>query len=129
VLGLVSEDGTTISGDPIELPLVVVPDSVPAVEVPSPGVDTIAPLDLRIPLVIDAQDDHGLTHIEVVSRTKGGSVVQPVPIEGDPSARALVELVLDLSKRGLAPGDTVRYVARAVDNNPRSRSARRASTS
>ena len=70
-LALVSEDGTTISGDAVELPLVVVPDSIPIVDVPSPGVDTIAPLDLKIPLVIDARDDHGLTRIEVVSRAKG----------------------------------------------------------
>ena len=118
VLALVSEDGTTISGDPIELPLVVVPDSLPVVEVPSPGVDTIAPLDLKIPLVIDAQDDHGLTRIEVVSRTRSGTVVLPVALEGDPTSRALVEAVLDLSSRGLAPGDTVRYLARAVDNSP-----------
>ena len=118
LLALVLVDGTAISGDPIELPLIVVPDSAPLVEVPSPGVDTIAPLDLRIPIVIDAQDDHGLTRIEVVSRAKSGSVVLPVPLEGEPSARALVEVVLDLSKRGLAPGDTVRYVARAVDNSP-----------
>jgi len=117
-LGLVSEDGTTISGDPVELPLIVVPDSVPVVEVPSPGVDTIAPIDLKIPLVIDARDDHGLTRIEVVTRARGGAVVQPVPIEGGPSARALVEATIDLSRRGLAPGDTVRYVVRAVDNSP-----------
>jgi hypothetical protein len=118
VLALVSEDGTTISGDPIELPLVVVPDSAPVIEVPSPGVDTIAPLDLKIPLVIDAQDDHGLTAIELVSRTRAGSVVQAVPLEGDPTTRALVEAMLDLSSRGLAPGDTVRYLARATDNSP-----------
>jgi len=97
---------------------VVVPDSIPVVEVPSPGVDTIAPLDLKIPLVIDARDDHGLTRIEVLSKARSGSVTVPVPLEGDASARALLEVTLDLSKRGLAPGDTVRYLVRAVDNSP-----------
>lgn len=117
-LGLVAEDGTEVAGDPVALALVVVPDSVPAVEVPSPGVDTIAPLDLRIPLVIDARDDHGLTRVEIESRARGGSVVQRVDAGGDGSPRALVEATLDLSRRGLAPGDTVRYVARATDNSP-----------
>jgi hypothetical protein len=118
ILGLVADDGTVITGDPVELPLIVVADSVPIVEVPSPGVDTIAPLDLKIPLIIDAHDDHGLTRLEVVSRSRSGTVVLPAALEGDASARALLEVTLDLSQRGLAPGDTVRYVARAVDNSP-----------
>ena len=38
----------------------LVSDSAPTVSIPVPGADTLAPLGLTVPLVIDAHDDHGL---------------------------------------------------------------------
>jgi hypothetical protein len=118
-LALAAQDGAPVAGDPIQLPLVIVPDSVPVVEVPSPGADTIAPLDLRIPLLIDARDDHGLVRLDVSSRTGGSApLMEQVPLTEDLRDRVLVGFVLDLSQRGLAPGDTVHYQVRATDNSP-----------
>jgi len=90
------------------------------VDVPVPGADTIAALDLRILLVIDARDDHGLTHVDLVSRAgrEAGLTVESLALATPGSDRALLELTLDLSRRGLMPGDTVRYFARATDNSP-----------
>lgn len=118
VLSLVAADGAPVAGDPVELSLIVVPDSVPVVEVPAPGADTIAPVDLRIPLVIDARDDHGLSRLEVSSRAGGRTVVEPVPLAESAPERALAEFTLDLSRRDLRAGDTVRYHVQAADNSP-----------
>jgi hypothetical protein len=118
-LSLVTEDGNPLAGDPMRLPLVVVPDSTPVVEVPVPGADTIAPLDLRIPLLIDAHDDHGITRVEVVSRAgTGNPLVEAVPLAEATRERVLAEFILDLSARQIRPGDTVRYRVRAADNHP-----------
>jgi hypothetical protein len=101
-----------------------VPDSAPVVTLPVPGADTTAPLDLRIPLVVDARDDHGLGRVEVVSwrvsrlGNAGGRVVDTLP--GVVGADHVVQsVVLDVNGRGLLPGDTLRLFARASDRAPR----------
>ena len=43
-------------------------DSAPKVEVPLPGADTVAPLSLQVPLVVDVRDDYGITGVAVESR-------------------------------------------------------------
>jgi len=119
---------TDEGGEPFPEPLPVlnlaaVPDSAPVVAVPVPGADTTAPLDLRLPLVVDARDDHALARVEVVSwrvsrlGTVGGRVVDTLP--GVAGADHVVQTVLlDVNGRGLLPGDTVRLFARALDRAP-----------
>jgi hypothetical protein len=116
------------SGAPIPEPLPLldvraVPDSAPVVSVPVPGADTSAPLDLKLPLVVDARDDHALGRVEVVSwrvsrlGTVGERTVDTVP--GAAGADHTVQsLRLDLNGRGLLPGDTLRFFARAADRAP-----------
>jgi hypothetical protein len=105
------------------LRVIAVPDSAPVVAVPVPGVDTTAPLDLRVALVVDARDDHGLASLEVVSwrvsrlGVVGDTVVQPVP-EVAGADRLVQTVPLDLTGRGLLPGDTLRFFARATDHAP-----------
>ena len=100
-----------------------VPDSAPVVTVPVPGADTTAPLDLRVPLVVDARDDHALGRVEVVSwrvsrlGNSGERVADTLP--GVAGADHVVQsLVLDVNGRGLLPGDTLRLYARATDGAP-----------
>lgn len=116
------------SGEPFPGPLPVfdlraVPDSAPVVALPVPGADTTAPLDLRLPLVVDARDDHALASVEIVSwrvsrlGTVGARTVDTVA--GVAGADHVVESVLlDLNGRGLLPGDTLRLFARATDRAP-----------
>ncbi len=109
-----------IAPDPLEI--LLVPDSVPTVTILSPGQDTILPLSLRQPLVVDARDDYGLTRFELVAYriTSFGERQEPVVqgLELGGSRGALARPTLDLTEWGLLPGDTVRYFARVVDNNP-----------
>ncbi|HEX5388011.1 MAG TPA: DUF4175 family protein [Gemmatimonadales bacterium] len=129
-LALAAESGTPLAGDTARFAVRLVEDSVPVVDVPSPGADTVAPLDLRVPLVIDARDDHGLRALAVESRRiarLGGAdpaVREIVPLPPGTGDRGIAMFTLDLNRRGLLPGDTVRYVATATDNSPRGQTGR-----
>jgi hypothetical protein len=123
LLDLAPASGTPLEGDPAELRLSIVPDSAPVVTVPVPGRDTTLPLSLRQPLVIDARDDHGLTRLEVVSRRvsqtgKVGEVLRQSLDVSNAGERAIIEGELDAGRRGLVPGDTLRFQVEAWDNAP-----------
>jgi len=125
LLDLAAADGGPLEGDVTarELRLRVVPDSAPVVTVPVPGKDTTLPLSLRQPLVIDARDDHGLTRLQLVSwrASQTGKVGQAVRESLDVSGmgeRAIVQGELDAERRGLLPGDTLRFRVEAWDNAP-----------
>ena len=123
-LVLETADGAPIAGDTVRLPIRLVADSAPQVEVPLPGGDTIAPLTLMVPLVVDVRDDHGITGVAVESRriSRLGVVDsarrETLPLPGERTDRAILTHTLDLNRRGLLPGDTVRYFASASDNTP-----------
>ena len=107
---------------PEPLVLEVIPDQPPRVTIVFPGVYTIMPVGLRQPLVIHAGDDYGVDRVEIVVRriTSFGEAGEPVvhAVELGGSAGAIVRPVLVLSGWNLSPGDTIRYLARAIDNHP-----------
>ncbi|MGH7498041.1 MAG: DUF4175 family protein [Gemmatimonadales bacterium] len=123
-LSLATVDGAPLAGDTVRLPLRVVADSAPHVDVPVPGADTLAPLDLMVPLMVDARDDHGITSVAIESRriSRLGTTDPPrrdtLPLPDGSTDRAILSATLDLNRRGLLPGDTVRYFAVAADNTP-----------
>jgi len=116
------EDGDPAEIQPGPLALTLVPDSLPNVRIPVPGRDTILPMSLRQPLVLEATDDYGLRLLELVAYRvtafgeRHGPVTQGMNLGG--TRHALARPLLDLRNWGLLPGDTVRYFARAVDNAP-----------
>jgi uncharacterized protein DUF4175 len=129
-LTLVTATGAPISGDSVRLPIRLVADSAPVIEIPVPGADTLAPLSLKVPLVIDVRDDHGVTQVVLESRRISRmGLVDPthresIAVPPDRPDRAILTFTLDLNRRGLLPGDTVRYFATATDNAPRAHSGR-----
>jgi hypothetical protein len=129
-LALVSVGGSALAGDTLRFPIRVVPDSAPRVDVPVPGVDTIAPLNLLVPLVIDARDDHGIRSVAVESRrisqlgTADPVRRENVPVPAGTADRSILSFTLDLNRRGLLPGDTLRYTAIATDNSPEGQTGR-----
>lgn len=112
--------GAEIQPEPLEVTLVA--DAAPIIRIPSPGRDTIMPLNLRQPLVLEAGDDYGLRRVELVAYrvTSFGERREPVEQGFDIGGQRaiLARPLLDLRTWGLLPGDTVRYFARAVDNGP-----------
>ncbi|HEX2250852.1 MAG TPA: hypothetical protein VHH32_10925 [Gemmatimonadales bacterium] len=129
-LSLTTRTGAAITGDTVRLPVRIVIDSAPAVDIPVPGVDTLAPLSLKLPLVIDVRDDHSVTEVVVESRriSRLGLVDSArrdnVALPPERPDRAILTYTLDLNRRGLLPGDTVRYFAAAKDNAPRAHRGR-----
>ena len=116
-----------VDGEPAEiLPppigLTMVPDSAPDISVLLPGRDTLLPVSLRQPLVLEATDDYGLNHVELVVYrvTAFGDRMDPVeqPMTIGGTRGALLRPVIDLTGWELLSGDTIRYFARAVDNAP-----------
>ena len=126
-LTLATANGSALAGGTVTLPIRIVPDSAPVVDVPVPGTDTVIPLDLRVPLVIEARDDHGLRAVQVESRltpaagAPGAPVLAPVPLPAGSPDHAVLPFVLDLSERGLLPGDSVQVSVRAWDDHPAGR--------
>ncbi|HEY8257087.1 MAG TPA: hypothetical protein VIG08_05475 [Gemmatimonadales bacterium] len=123
-LVMATANGSPLAGDTVRLPVRLVADSAPRVDVPIPGADTIAPLDLLVPLVVDVRDDHGITSVVLESRRIGrlsgpdSARRETVPLPPDITDRAILSPTLDLNRRGLLPGDTLKYFAIATDNTP-----------
>ena len=129
-LYLTTAGGAPLTSDTVRLPIRLVADSAPHVDVPVPGADTLAPVSLQVPLVVDVRDDHGVASVMLESRRISRLGVtdstrrETVPIpEGTPD-RAILSYTLDLTRRGLLPGDTLRYVAVAADNTPQRQTGR-----
>ncbi len=129
-LALRTATGAALAGDTVRIPIITVPDSAPRVDVPVPGSDTLAPLSLKLPVVIDAQDDHGLTRVVLESRRisrlgfEDPSRTENVQLPDGVGGRAILPYELDLNGRGLLPGDTVRFFVRVTDNAPAAHSTR-----
>jgi hypothetical protein len=122
-LGLTGPDGAAVEPGPA-IHVVAVPDRPPEVRLPVPGADTTAPVSLRVPLVIDVQDDFRVRRVEVVTRrvtrlgNPGGVVVDTVPLPERGVERAVLPFTVDLNQYGYLPGDTAFVRARAMDNAP-----------
>ena len=125
-LDLATVSGGVLAGDTVAIPIRLIPDGVPQVDVPVPGTDTLAPLSLRLILVVDAHDDYGLDRLRLRARritslgVEDSLASQPIPLPGEQPDRAIVTHLFDLNGFGLLPGDTVRYRVEAWDNAPRS---------
>ena len=115
---------------PPALDIQVVPDALPSIEIVAPGPDTLLPISLRQPLVLNTFDDYGLDRVEVVATRISvfGEAGEPQTLRIDlgGTQAAVARPLLDVSQWGVTPGDTIRYFARAVDNHPSGQVARTA---
>lgn len=118
-LELVTAAGGALGGDPVVLPIRIVADSAPAVDLPVPGADTVAPASMRLPIVVDARDDHGLRSLRLDVRTgRTGARALAIPLPAGSPDRAILGYELDLDALGLRAGDTLFYRGVAVDTRP-----------
>lgn len=125
---LVERSGAGAQPEPQPLEVRLVEDEAPFVAILFPGRDTVMPLSLRQPLVIEGRDDYGVARIELVSwrvssfGDRGEPATEVFATDGEPGV--LLRPVLDANPRRLLPGDTVRYYARVVEVGPEAKTAR-----
>lgn len=93
-------------------------DERPNVWFSHPGQDLLVTPSMRVPLLIEAEDDHGVQRIEVHRLINDlGDSPRSFPTE-TPQPQFSQRLLLDLSELGLRPGDVIKYYGVAVDNEP-----------
>jgi hypothetical protein len=106
---------------PPPLELEVVADEAPALALPVPGGDMDLPLSLRVPLLVDASDDYGVSWVEVETELHRGSEVEAPVVDRIPTGdlpRVMLRPVLDFTEWGLLPGNQILLKVRASDNAP-----------
>lgn len=116
-VSLVADDGQ-VNPEAGKGKLTIDRDQRPTVWVNYPGQDLLVTPDMKVPIRIEAEDDHGVQRLDVhrVVNELGDS-----PRRRDlPQAMAKVEdgLMMDLPDLGVRPGDTITYYAVAYDNEP-----------
>jgi len=94
-------------------------DSRPFVRIAEPVATSYATPRAVLPLVVEADDDFGLTQAWLY-RSLNESRDLPLPLlaEGEKAASVRAQIQLPLSAYKLAPGDVLTFYARAQDNDP-----------
>jgi hypothetical protein len=92
-------------------------DQRPVVRILEPKPLSLATPDIRLPVVIAAEDDFGLTSLQLF-RSLNGSAATPMACEIDGAATQHEEIELPLDRYGLVPGDEIQLFARTEDNDP-----------
>lgn len=118
VLTVVDVDGQE-SKDSVTAPITLLVDERPFVRLLQPKAFSLATPTARIPVVISAEDDFGLSRIQLF-RNLNNSRFLPleIPVSLPPPTRAHEVTFLPLSEYGLEAGDEIRLFARVEDNDP-----------
>ncbi|MBK8270166.1 MAG: hypothetical protein IPK83_18460 [Planctomycetes bacterium] len=100
-------------------PIHLLLDDRPVVRIVEPPPVSLATPSAALPVVIDAEDDYGISSMEIYrslneSRPTPETAAVPTP----PPTRLAQPLTLPLSQYGLQPGDVIKLFARVQDNDP-----------
>ena len=112
------EDGAVL---PQTLEIEVLADSPPELALPVPGSDGELPLSLRIPLLVEGNDDFGVSWVEVETTHQRPGEEDVTAIDRIPTGeltQVTLRPVLDVSSWRVRPGDAILIRARASDNSP-----------
>lgn len=95
----------------------IIDDRRPIVRIVQPQQQSLATPDVKLPVVVAAEDDFGITSLTLY-RSLNGSPATPVAATFDESARVESRWELPLMSFGLVPGDEIQLFARTEDNDP-----------
>ena len=111
-------DGQT-STDAFTAPIILLADERPFIRLLEPKPMSFATPDVGLPVVIAAEDDYGISRIQLF-RSLNDSRAVPVEVrmKTPPPTRWQESLVLPLQNYGLSPGDEIKLYARVEDNDP-----------
>lgn len=99
--------------------LTVTKDLPPSVVISAPDADSLVVEDLRVPVMVDATDDYGVTKIRLhIGLNDEFIEIEPVDLGTPGERRHRFAYELDLAKIGAKPGDKITYFAEAIDSRP-----------
>jgi len=117
-LHLTDTDGQA-SQEPFVGSITLLIDQRPLVRILEPKAQSLATPTTTLPIILDAEDDFGLSSVELYRSLNDSRPISnslPVP---EPSPRRFHDQqYLPLARYGLQPGDEIKLFARVVDNEP-----------
>jgi hypothetical protein len=117
-----------MNADAIQYRIELETDQSPAVQITFPGRDMDLDESMRMPLVIEGEDDYGFSKLQIVYEIleagapegyarRGKSATFSIPITEKNSRAFREQPVWDLTRFDLHPEDVVRYYAEVFDND------------
>lgn len=108
---------------PPPMELSVKADGLPSVTLLDPGDGRLLGLERSLPLVIEAQDDHGLVEVGLTWWRESAGGIRDAPLyerlhTGGGERRLVLRPTLNLADSGLLPGDELVFFASAADARP-----------
>jgi hypothetical protein len=120
--GLKDEKGLT-NADAIQYRLELETDQAPTVQITFPGRDMDLDESMRMPLILEGEDDYGFSKLQIVYEILEGGAAEgkrgtmALPIANKNSRAFREQSIWDLSPLNLLPEDVVRYYAEIFDND------------
>jgi hypothetical protein len=119
-------EASSTSGRISELPppidITMVPDSAPTVDIPLPQGDTVLAQSGMFMLQVEAIDDHGIASVSLLSWKEGPNGTREKVVAQElgakPGMRYSAPTQIDLTARGIEPGDYLHITAVATDESP-----------
>jgi hypothetical protein len=107
------------STDVFTAPVAVLADEKPSIRIAEPPAVSFATPDVTLPVVLAAEDDYGLTRVQLyrsLNDSRGSAMEWALPKPAP--TRWSATGTLPLATYGLLPGDEIKLFARAEDNDP-----------
>lgn len=108
-----------VDPEPVSYAIEALSDIPPSVEIIEPGEDTDIAEGMLLPLLIQAEDDFGLSRLEIIFQSREGAAPTSEEVALPPGSRASLRVghAWDLRRLSLLPGDRVTYFAQVFDND------------
>jgi hypothetical protein len=110
--------GQFVSAENYPGSLTVIYDLPPEVSIAEPGQNAFVIENHRLSVVVEADDDYGLTQIRFHRALNGVYSPPTVMKVEDELRRESLRLALPLLELGIVPGDVISMYAEAIDNRP-----------
>ena len=106
------------STDSVSSVIRILPDHSPVVRLLQPKPISLATPDVNLPIVVAAEDDYGISRVELFRGLNGSSPIgKRITLESVESDQR-IGTSLPLPTYGLKPGDEITLFARVEDNDP-----------
>ncbi|MBN1510241.1 MAG: hypothetical protein JW955_25560 [Sedimentisphaerales bacterium] len=110
-----------VSTSPFKGKVTIVPDNRPMISIVSPAVQSLATPTAKVPIVIEAQDDLGISDVSLFrSLNESDDARKHLVHEANAGVLVSVTDTLDLADLGVRPGDEIDFYATATDSLPES---------